>query len=44
MNKFNQWLYTAPTWQFLAFLIAEVFLLFGALLALHGTVIMITVK
>lgn len=44
MNKFNQWLYSAPTWQFITFLIAEVFLLLGMLHILSGSVIEITVK
>jgi hypothetical protein len=43
MNKFNQWLSTAPTWQFLTFLVAEVGLLLGTMHLLHGFVITVTI-
>lgn len=44
MNKFNQWLSTAPTWQFITFLVAEICLLLGTMHLLHGFVITVTLS
>ncbi len=43
MNKFNQWLSTAPTWQFLTFLAVEAGLMLGTMHLLQGFVITVTV-
>jgi hypothetical protein len=43
MNKFNQWLSTAPTWQFLIFLTVEAGLLLGTMHLLDGWTIAVTV-
>ena len=42
MNKFDQWLSTAPTWQFLIFLAVEVGLLLGTMHLLQGWSITLT--
>ena len=43
MNKFNQWFATAPIWQFLCLLIAEILMVACMLHALQGWSIMISV-